>query len=242
MKKLIILVTTLCLLFVLTGCASSQTTEVQYTEEEGVPAPDNGASFASEDKGSTTEQENIIPDDTVWDENTDTPVENMEAPAATDPGIAAPEETEPVEYDVHVGDSFFTTKNQCQDVWLLHSYCCVIWKDSKGYCIACADRRTDQVVAVVRFSDDLELLEADGLEPIEPVPQTEEWVGKTLDEFIEQYGQYHFDLTSGFFSPAYISKTGTVYWMDVGYDSETDTHHMIFKFCSFSLKDLHHEE
>jgi hypothetical protein len=237
MKKLILLVTAVCLLLALTGCASSQTTETALTAEESATTPDNSASF-SEDEESSTEQENIISDDTDRDENTD-------APAATDPGIAAPEETEPVEYDVHVGDSFFTAWNQCEDVELLYSYCCVIWKDSKGYCIACTDGGPDQVSAVVRFSDDLELLEADGLEPIDPIDgaEMEQWVGKTLDEFIEQYGQYHLDLASGLFEPAYISNNGTIYWMVVDYDSETDTHHMIFKFRSFSLKDLrHHEE
>ena len=243
MKKLIILVTALCLLLALTGCASSQPTETALTAEESATTPDNSASF-SEDEESSTEQENIISDDTDRDENTDAPVENTDAPAATDPGIAAPEETEPVEVDVHVGDSFFTTWNQCEDVELLYSYCCAIWKDSKGYCIACTDGGTDQVSAVVRFSDDLELLEADGLEPIDPIDgaEMEQWVGKTLDEFIEQYGQYHLDLASGLFEPAYISNNGTIYWMVVDYDPETDTHHMIFKFRSFSLKDLHHKE
>ena len=244
MKKLIILVTALCLLFVLTGCASSQTTETALTAEESATTPDNSASYTSVDEESTTEQENIISDDTDRDDNTDTPVENTDAPAATDPGIAAPEETEPVEYDVHVGDSFFTTWNQCKDIMLLHLDCIVIWNDSRGYCIACTDGGPDQVSAVVRFSDDLELLEADGLEPIDPIDgaEMEQWVGKTLDEFIEQYGQYHLDLASGLFEPAYISNNGTIYWMVVDYDPETDTHHMIFKFRSFSLKDLHHKE
>ena len=244
MKKLIILVTALCLLFVLTGCASSQTTETALTAEESATTPDNSASYTSVDEESTTEQENIISDDTDRDDNTDTPVENTDAPAATDPGIAAPEETEPVEYDVHVGDSFFTTWNQCKDIMLLHLDCIVIWNDSRGYCIACTDGGPDQVSAVVRFSDDLELLEADGLEPIDPIDgaEMEQWVGKTLDEFIEQYGQYHLDLASGLFKPAYISNNGTIYWMVVDYDPETDTHHMIFKFRSFSLKDLHHKE
>ena len=244
MKKLIILVTALCLLLVLNGCASSQPTETALTAEESATTPDNSASYASEDEESATEQENTSSDDTDRDENTDAPVENTDAPAATDPGIAAPEETEPVEVDVHVGDSFFTTWNQCKDIMFLRSHCCVIWKDSKGYCIACADGGTDQVSAVVRFSDDLELLEADGLEPIDPIDgaEMEQWVGKTLDEFIEQYGQYHLDLASGLFEPAYISNNGTIYWMVVDYDPETDTHHMIFKFRSFSLKDLHHKE
>ena len=183
MKKLIILVTALCLLFVLTGCASSQTTETALTAEESATTPDNSASYTSVDEESTTEQENIISDDTDRDDNTDTPVENTDAPAATDPGIAAPEETEPVEYDVHVGDSFFTTWNQCKDIMLLHLDCIVIWNDSRGYCIACTDGGPDQVSAVVRFSDDLELLEADGLEPIDPIDgaEMEQWVGKTLD-------------------------------------------------------------
>lgn len=244
MKRYPLFLAVVLALFVLTGCAPSQTTETALTAEESTTTPDNSASF-SEDEESSTEQENIISDDTDRDENTDTLVENTDAPAATDPGIAAPEETEPVEYDVHVGDSFFTTWNQCKDIMLLHLDCIVIWKDSKGYCIACTDGGPDQVSAVVRFSDDLELLEADGLEPIDPIDgaEMEQWVGKTLDEFIEQYGQYHLDLASGLFKPAYISNNGTIYWMDVDYDSETDTHHMIFKFRSISLKDLrHHEE
>ena len=236
MKKLIIFAAIVWLLLFLTGCTSSQSTQAEHTSEESSTTLDNSAASVPLPSvfpytESTTEQNHTTSDDVDRVENTD-------VMAATEQNNTIPKETEPVEYVAHVGDSIFPIRQQVEHVELFYAYSCIIWKDSKGYCIACNDEGTDQVSAVVRFSDDLELLEADGLEPIEPIPQTEEWVGKTLDEFTAQYGQYHFDFGTGFFYPSYISKNGSIYWMNVQYDYEADLHHMITEFRSFSLKDL----
>lgn len=135
---------------------------------------------------------------------------------------ATPEETEKVECDVQIGDSFRTTKESLGSSIFSLFNDCVIWRDHKGYHIACVgeDRDSvsqlrDTIYAVVLFSDELELLEADGLDPIEPIIHLEEWLGKTEDEFIAMYGPYHFQPGSGLYMPSYISEDGHVYWMDV---------------------------
>ena len=235
MKKNILFIVAVCILLVLTGCTSLQSPEAEQMSGEGNTIPDTNAQFISVPvySESVTEPNNTTLNDTDWVENTD-------ILTTTDQSNMIPEETDIFDYDVHVGDSIFLIRKQYEDVMLFQRYSCCIWKAPKGYCIACNDELTDQVFAVVRFSDDLELLEADGIELIKPIAEAEleQWIGKTLDEFIAQYGQYHVDFGSGFFYPAYISEIGTVYWMNVQYDYESDIHHMITEFHSFSLKDL----
>jgi hypothetical protein len=191
MKKLIILVTALCLLFVLSGCASSNPADVESTTEPGVAAD---------------------PDITA------------------DPAITAPGETAPVEVEVHIGDSLLAAKGSLENIIVEYENA-VLWKDSKGYHIACAGEDGDTIYAIISFSEDLELLEAEGLELIDP-PQMEEWLGKTEEDFIAQYGPYHFQAASNQISPAFIAKDGNIYLREV----ENGT---IVLMYSYSI-DLHH--
>ncbi len=218
MKKLIILAAAVCLVLVLTGCTRSQSTESEHVMAERSTLPDTTGPSMSLPALSIPTYTDIL--------------------TTTDQKCNISEAADSFQYDAHIGDSIFPIRQQCEDIMLFLRSSCCIWKDLKGYCIVCNDKDSNQVFAVVRFSDDLKLIEADGLKPIEAIHQPEEWIGKTLDEFIAQYGQYHVDFGSGFFYPAYISEIGTVYWMNVQYDYESDIHHMITEFHSFSLKDL----
>ena len=191
MKKLIILVTALCLLLVLSGCASSNPADVESTTGPGVAAD---------------------PDITA------------------DPAITALEETAPVEVEVHIGDSLLAAGESLENIIVEYENA-VLWKDSKGYHIACAGEDGDTIYALVSFSEDLELLEAVGLEPIDP-PQMEEWLGKTEEEFIALYGPYHFQPGPNRTSPASIAKDGNIYLREV----ENGT---IVLMYSYSI-DLHH--
>ena len=194
MKKLIILVTALCLLFVLTGCASSNPADSESTTGPGVAAD---------------------PDITA------------------DPAITAPGETAPVEVEVHIGDSLLAAGESLENI--IDEYeNAVLWKDSKGYHVACAGEDGDTIYALVSFSEDLELLEAVGLEPIDP-PQMEEWLGKTEEEFIALYGPYHFQPGPNRTSPASIAKGGNIYWREVEnrtivgmHSYSIDNHHRSF--------------
>ncbi len=146
--------------------------------------------------------------------------------------ITTPEETEMLEHEVHVGDSFYTVRASLNSL-ILDYYDCIMWKDSMGYHFACTGEDLRTICAVVWFSDDLELLEADGLEPIDPLPHMEEWLGKTEDEFIALYGPCHFQAGTGIYMPSYIAKDGTVYWMTVRLGTIDSMHSYAIDF-SFS--------
>ena len=155
--------------------------------------------------------------------------------STTDQSIPAPEETEKLAYEVQIGDSLLAIKDSLEEWIITEFYDAVQWKDSKGYHIACAGEDGDSIYAIVSFSDDLQLLEAEGLEPIEPLTQMEEWLGKTEDEFIAVYGPSHFHQPSrDVYCPAFISKDGTVFQVDVEVE-----HGTIVRMHSFSL-DSHH--
>lgn len=146
-------------------------------------------------------------------ESTADPGAAAEPDITSDPAITAPEETEPIEIEVHIGDSLLAAGVSLENVIVEYENA-VIWRDSKGYHVACAGEDGDTINAIVWFSEDLELLEADGLEPIDP-PQMEEWLGKTEEDFIAQYGPFHFQPGPNRTSPASIDKDGNVYWMEV---------------------------
>ena len=147
-----------------------------------------------------------------------------------DPAITAPEETAPVEVEVHIGDSLLAAKGSLENIIVEYENA-VLWKDSKGYHVACAGEDGDTIYAIVWFSEDLELLEANGLEPIDP-PQMEEWLGETEEDFIAQYGPYHFQPGPNQISPAFIAKDGNVYLRDVENGTIVGMH-------SYSIDDHH---
>ena len=118
------------------------------------------------------------------------------------------------EHDISVGDSIDTIKTNYIDNILLEQYSCIAWMDSKGYNIACLGKDGSTIRAIVKFSEDLELLEASGVEPINSINQ-EEWVGKKEADFVLQYGSCHFDYGSGAYIPSYISENGTIYFLHV---------------------------
>jgi hypothetical protein len=144
--------------------------------------------------------------------------------------ITDPKETD-IAYEVPVGSSLRTVKESLEDRIVFGFNACVVWRDSKGYHIACTGDDWDRIYAIVSFSEDLELLKAEGLEPIDP-PQMEEWLGKTEEEFIAQYGPYHFQSGSGSYTPWYIAKDGNISWLSVYdgtigriYSNSIDGHH-----------------
>ena len=134
------------------------------------------------------------------------------------------EETELPEYDVHIGDPIRKISESLGDSITDEFNAYVTWKDSKGNHIACTGDDWKNIYAIVSFSDDLELLDAEGLEPIEPIPQMEKWLGKTEKEFIAQYGPYHFQPGSGNYMPSYISKNGTVYYLGTDHGTIVSIH------------------
>ena len=146
-------------------------------------------------------------------ESTTDPGDPAEPSTAAEPSVASPEETEPVEIEVHIGDSLLAARGFLENIIVEYENA-VLWRDSEGYHVACTGEDGDTIYAIVWFSEDLELLEANGLEPIEPLTQMEEWLGKTEEEFIAQYGPYHFQPSSNQ-RPSSIAKDGNVYWMNV---------------------------
>ena len=140
------------------------------------------------------------------------------------------------EYDVHIGDLFYVVKRNIEDRILYHQYCVVVWKDAEGYKIAIKGNGHETIDSVVQFSENLELLEASGIELIQAIDseEQEKWIGKTEEEFVAQYGPCHYDFGSGIYIPCYIADTGTIYWLDFD-QGERD---VIKQIHSFSLKDL----
>lgn len=118
------------------------------------------------------------------------------------------------ENEVKVGDSIYNIKEKFKGSILLEQYSCVVLEASEGYYIACTDQYGQTIRAVVKFSKDLELVEADGIEPIEEI-DPEEWTGKSEHEFVSQYGSCHFDFGSGLYIPSYISESGLIYFLYV---------------------------
>lgn len=118
------------------------------------------------------------------------------------------------ENEVDVGYSIYTIREKYKDNILLDQYSCVVWKDQEGYDIACIGKNGQTIQAIVKFSEDLELLEANGIEPIEEINQ-EEWIGKSEQEFVSLYGSCHFDFGSGLYIPSYVSKSGLIYFLYV---------------------------
>lgn len=228
MKKLSILVAAVCLLLALTGCGFSQTTEAgDLSGENGaasVPLPSVAVLPKAE---SAAEPNHAAAGETDQAGSTD-------APTITDQSGTIPEETEPLAYDVQIGDSLCAVK-EALNSRIDTEFCdAVIWKDSTGYHVACAGEDEDTIYAVVRFSDDLELLEAEGLEPIEPITQLEEWLGKTEAEFVERYGPYHYHRqNTNIYGPSYISKDGTVYRVEL-------EHGTIVRMNCFTIKHYHY--
>ena len=126
--------------------------------------------------------------------------------------------TSTAEHNVNIGDSINSIKTDYKDNVLLDQYSCIAWMDPKGYNIVCLDKNGDTIRAIVKFSENLELLEAIGVEPIEAIDQ-EEWVGKKETDFISKYGSCHFDYGSGAYIPSYISENGIIYFLHVFNDT-----------------------
>lgn len=122
--------------------------------------------------------------------------------------------TSATEHDVKIGDSIWSIKTNHKDDILLEQHSCIAWMDSKGYKIACPGKDGATIRAVIKFSENLELREAIGLEPIEDINQ-KEWVGKKEADFISKYGSCHFDFGSGAYIPSYISENGIIYFLHV---------------------------
>ena len=120
-------------------------------------------------------------------------------------------------YEVHIGDSLVSVREKVKDRLLDESFNFLLWSDSSGYCICLAPDDCETICSIVRFSEELELLEATGIVPIPAIDlkDQEKWVGKTEAEFIEQYGYCHFDFGSGIYMPNYIAETGEIYWFTV---------------------------
>ena len=118
------------------------------------------------------------------------------------------------ENEVRIGDSIYSIKKKFKDNILLEQYSCVVWETPEGYYIACTGQDGQAIRAVVKFSKDLELLEANGIEPIKEINQ-EEWIEKSELEFVAQYGSCHFDFGSGLYIPSYVSEPGLIYFLYV---------------------------
>lgn len=112
--------------------------------------------------------------------------------------------------NVNIRDSIYAVKERFKGNILLDQYSLVVLEAPEGYYFAGIDKDGRTIRAVVKFSKDLELLEANGVEPIEQLNQ-EEWIGKEELEFVSRYGSCHFNLGSGLYIPSYISKTGLIY-------------------------------
>lgn len=138
---------------------------------------------------------------------------NLEGKRAEE-AIAMQEEMNTTESVVKVGDSIYTIKEKYKDSLLVDQYSCTVWETPDGYYIACISKDGQTIKGFAQFSKELELLAANGIKPIEEFSQNE-WLGKTELEFVSQYGPYHFDFGSGLYTPAYISKTGIIYFLSV---------------------------
>lgn len=187
MKRYLFIFVAFCLLL-LSGCSSSHSTDTVTTTKE------------------TVDLSNETTSETQTEAETET---------GTEPISVTQEAAEPIEYEVRIGDSFRTLKEGLGDNISYEFYNAVIWKNSMGYHLACAGEDGETIYAVVSFSDDLKLLEADGIEPIEPLSQMEEWVGKNEEDFIVLYGPRHFQPNSENNRLSFISKDGNIYWMEV---------------------------
>lgn len=67
--------------------------------------------------------------------------------------------------------------------------------------VSTMDRRNK----AVHFSDEREVLKTKGIEPL----KTEDWqnlVGRRMQDIVEQYGEPHADVGSGFYIPSYITE------------------------------------
>ena len=145
--------------------------------------------------------------------------------------------TDSFAYTPKIGESIYTLKKYVRGRILEEHYSCVIWKDADGYKIALSpDSQT--VCAYVLFSEKLELLAADGVEPIKEIdPETlDQWVGKTEADFVAQYGPCHYDIGSGMYYPCYISEAGTIYFLHFGL-GESGHYDVIARVVAYSIKD-----
>ena len=116
--------------------------------------------------------------------------------------------------EVRVGDTIKAIKEEANNQILLENYSCIAWKNPEFYCIARVGFFGRTVDAFVLFSNEMELMKADGIEPIHEIDR-KSWTGKTFADFVEQYGQYHFDFGSGLFIPSYVTETGLIYHLYV---------------------------
>lgn len=117
------------------------------------------------------------------------------------------------EHDIYVGDSIEMIKANHENQILLEQHSCIAWMDSNGYNIACLEDGAT-IRAITKFSVNLEILEASGVEPIHAISR-EEWVGKKEADFVSKYGSCHFDYGSGAYIPSYISENGIIYFLHV---------------------------
>ena len=159
-----------------------------------------------------------------------------DAISTTDQLIITQDDLELVEPVLGIGYRFDSILKNYKERILFESNNCVAWKNSRGYMVACKTENGTGICALVQFSEDLELLEAKGIEPIDAV-NTEEWVGKETEQFIEQYGPYHFNFSNSPYSfgiPSYISSTGNIYILHF----HSGTYGPITSISSLCLKDL----
>ena len=109
-----------------------------------------------------------------------------------------------------IGDNIGSLKRKAGNRICYERYSCLAWENSETYYIACTGQKGETVRGVAVFSKNLELINATGIEPIEDIVE-DEWVGKLEKDFVDQYGQCHFEEGSGLYMPSYISKTGKIY-------------------------------
>ncbi|MBR4193587.1 MAG: hypothetical protein IKQ54_04605 [Oscillospiraceae bacterium] len=222
----------LCFLIVLFGCMDVNSAKPENTAGQTNTIQDNtGASLPSAETELSSE-EIITSQDTVSMSipSTDSVDESDQTNTTqSDGGL--------FEYDAVIGEPWYTVSSHVRERILLEQqYVCVFWKDARGYHIALTGDDRNSIRAVVIFSEDMELMEAVGIELIKPIEEAEreKWIGKKEAEFITQYGPCHYQFGSGFYIPCYVAETGTIYWLSF---DETDRD-VIKKIQSFSIKDL----
>lgn len=83
-----------------------------------------------------------------------------------------------------------------------------IYKDEEQFVGVVSDFK--EVLGVVLFTADRKLLYSEGLKPIACDDKMEQFIGKSIDEIEEEFGEIHCDIGSGFFIPAYITDHATI--------------------------------
>lgn len=116
-------------------------------------------------------------------------------------------------YTIRIGDSMTMINNQQTPFIFLNSLS--VFRTNNTYTVVV--EKKGMVQKIVEFSSDRKCRTAQGLDLVKN-EDINQYLGKSLNELKEKFGEVHADIGSGFYVPSYITETGYLICFEVEND------------------------